>query len=255
MCIRETNGGTTWQARLHDVRSGRVVGVAASRGGRALLSAAADGSLLLLDNPLASGGDDVSPAAEDADILASILSTAPETAAAAAAAAAAEPPDITDPNAPCLTEAAAQLAAAQQHNAAAHARAAARAHVADLRARFRQLLDANEAAVSGARLPRSAFAVDAGLAALVEQERIEACDRARHQAAWRLEAAGVQLRKLRAFFTDQLTCERFVVRPIGGGGGGGGGVWSLRACRLAPEVQVRHGWLGPVFEPFIQAPW
>jgi len=294
-CVRiQAAAGGVWEAPVHDSRRGAVTCLALSADDGTLLSASADGTLLLLDNPLLAPGAALPGSSAPASLQLPSLADV----------AAPEAVDIIDPAALCLEEAEEQAAASQHAAQAADAREGVRAQVAALRAQFQALAAANKAAAPGAQLPASAFAVDAGgcrrtqkggggappphihphtslpttptqrphstpaprvppppplpphthtpappppllpplpaaLPAMVEAERAQAFDRVRRQAAWRGEAASLLLRKLTAFFTGQLACERFLVLPLGAAAGPG--VASLRAARLAPEVQASWG--------------
>lgn len=142
----------SWEATLHDHRGGRVTGLALieGTGEPCLLSAAADGSLLLLGAPLPLPNSAGDAAVEEVPLPALEEEGQPEAA------------DITDPHAPSLEEAAALEVASRVAAAAEGARGAMLARVAGLRAQLQALQETNGAAAPGAQLPRDAFAVDPG---------------------------------------------------------------------------------------------
>lgn len=87
-------------------------------------------------------------------------------------------------------------------------------------------------------VPPTFLGIPSGLQSLVAAERIAGFERAERRVAWQSEAAHLAISKLRRFFMDQLSAERFVLLPLGAGGQGAAGVASFRAACLPAAMQV-----------------
>ena len=229
-----TNGAACCELALHDAQAGAVAGVVFSADDRWLVSAARDGAVVVVGNPLLPPppADRQGPLPTATARLQQLHGVADAGEALAAVA------DL-EPGAPSLEQA---KLAALGDAAAAEAAAARRAReqkIEALRARLAALAAANAALPAEHRLSDAAFAgVDPGLRALAEAERAAKLARARAQAEGDAQAAASQLARLRGFFSPQMPAGAFTVRPLSAAAAGGGcEVATLHAPRLPAEVQ------------------
>jgi hypothetical protein len=161
-CARATR---TWEGSLHDAGHGAVRGLALAFDDSCLLSGAADGTLLLLANPLQQPGR---PAAGEAG--AAVNAGLPTLAAAAAAAAAAgdgapqgaQTSELPEGGGLTLEEAKRAAQRDQQAATASAARQGLVAAVAALRDELAALLAHNAAQPLAAQVPQEALQLDAG---------------------------------------------------------------------------------------------
>ncbi|KAF8073262.1 ABCG35 [Scenedesmus sp. PABB004] len=225
---RDTSGGADgrhWQHALHDMHDGRVTGLALAYDDSCLLSAASDGTLLVLANPL-------EPAAAPGASPAPLDEQLPTMAQDAAAGGLPDAPDLA-PAAPSLEEAKQAAQLGRQAEAAASARAALVAAVEDMRREHAALLADNAARPPGERVPEHMLQLDAGLDALVEAERQQKLADARAQVAHDAELAALQLSKLQGFFTAPAV-HRLTLHSLAGSAT----VSTLRQADLPQALQV-----------------
>lgn len=138
----------SWEARLHDMQTGAVTGLAMAYDDSALISASQDGCLMVVSNPLKQGSGGGQPG------LAAAL-----PAMSAAGVPAAE--DLAD--GALSFEQSKQAAMADAVAAqAARARQGLRGEFDALRGELESLLAANNSAPAGHKLQRSAFTIDPG---------------------------------------------------------------------------------------------
>lgn len=145
----------SWRCSLHDMHDGRVTGLALAFDDSCLISAAADGTLLLLANPL---GPPAAPSAPPADVNAGLpaLSTAAAADGAAVGSGGVQPLELS------LEEAKQAAQRDQQAATAAAARQQLLAAVCDLRQELARLMREDAARPPAERLPADAFHIDQG---------------------------------------------------------------------------------------------
>ncbi|WIA29897.1 hypothetical protein OEZ86_012366 [Tetradesmus obliquus] len=217
--------GRHWQCPLHGLRSSPVTALAMAFDDSCFISAAKDGSLLLLSNPL-----HLQPA-EAANAAAQDLQLPSMAADAAAAGGLADAPDLQQ-DAPSLEEARQAAQHSQQAAAAAAAREQLVAAVAVLRREHAALVAENNARPPGQQLPRHMLDIDAGLDALVEQERAALLADAKAQVAYDAELAQLRLRKLQAYYTASLAVHHLTLHALRSGSS----VSTIRQAELPKEL-------------------
>ena len=138
-----------WEATLHDVQLGHITGIVMSPDDSTLITAAKDGSMLVLRNTI----KQPTIAAADAGATAlPHLADEPSTEAV----------DITSAAALTLEEAVQEAQAQQLAVAAQTAKQQRLQQLAGLRAQLAKLMTANRELPEGQRLPESVFHVDPG---------------------------------------------------------------------------------------------
>ncbi|CEO97919.1 unnamed protein product (mitochondrion) [Plasmodiophora brassicae] len=228
VAIGTTDG--TVDVRRSDDPNGPVLRIAAhERGdvqvgvsvdGRLLVTAGADGNLLVYRvgiekaleyYRLKVSDQEIAMDAVD-DIVGPLPEPRPDTAVGAATPAPAA--DLTDASAYTFEEAKRQQKQDNERRAADAKKEGVRERIARLRSEFDDLVEQNAKAAREERLPPGDLVIDPNLATRLEAKTAASIEQTRREMAWQTEKHAVALRKLRECFLEHTLVERIELHAL-----------------------------------------
>lgn len=230
------NSGAKWlfnesnslQIFSHDFDTGRISGAALTPDCSHLVTAAFDGQIFVhsvapdfhkLQSKSSAALAMLAEEAKAAAARAAAIAVVDDTAAAIAGPGKGDsseplPGDIVDPKYYSIEEEKLKAEADRHAAEVVLKKQAMQARIEQLRAEFEEIVAANARLPPAEQLPRDSFNVDPQLRSLLEEQVAKKVEQTRKELAWITEKKALQLKKLRAYFLDDVAVERIVLHAF-----------------------------------------
>ena len=216
------NESNSLQVFSHDLDTGRISGAALTSDCSHLVTSAFDGQIFVhavapdfhkLQSKSSAALAMLAEEAKAAAARAAAVAVVDDTAAASAGPGKGDsseplPGDIVDPKFYSIEEEKLKAEADRHAAEVVLKKQAMQARVLQLRAEFEAIVAANAQLPPEEQLPRDSFNVDPQLRSLLEEQVAKKVEHTRRELAWITEKKALQLKKLRAYFLDDVAVER-----------------------------------------------
>jgi WD40 repeat protein len=222
------NESNSLQIFSHDIDTGRISGAALTLDCCQLVTAAFDGQIFVhsvapdfhkLQSKSSAALAMLAEEAKAAAARAAAIAVVDDTAAASAGPGKGDsseplPGDIIDPKHYSIEEEKLKAEADRHAAEVVLKKQAMQARIMQLRAEFEEIVSANARLPPAEQLPRDSFNVDPQLRSLLEEQVAKKVELTRKELAWTTEKKALQLKKLRAYFLDDVAVERIVLHAF-----------------------------------------